>query len=167
MRRKSLGLLLIAVIFPLLSYSQNFSLIEPNIKELKADLGKSDFVEDIFYLYLTRNYKVESEKFEIKNFEYPDYGICSFKQSFHFGISYYSYKCDEAGGLTTELTLPKIDVADLKNWIEKIYYADLTEIPNEWYEDGVTYGPIDREVGCYYQIMLENESWIVSAYCGC
>lgn len=90
-----------------------------------------------------------------------------FRQSFDFGIRYYSYKCDEAGGLTTELTLPKVEKADLKNWIEKIYDADLTEVPNEWYEDGITYGSIDREVGCYYEIRIENESWIVRAYCGC
>lgn len=167
MKRKSIGLLLITLIFPLLSYSQEFSFIDPNIKELKKDLVNSDFEDDVIYPYLTSNYKVESEKNIVKNFDFPDYGICSFEQNFEFGVHYYSYKCDEAGGLITKLTLPKVEIAYLKNWIEKIYDADITEVPNEWYEDGLTYGPVDREVGCYYEIRLENKGWIVSAYCGC
>lgn len=154
----------VILLIPLASFSQELSLIEPNVKELKDKLRKNGPDFHVSYYYLVHNYSNGTSKRNEKYYV-TDY-LCSFEQDFHYGIHFYEDQCGDEGGDSSEVTLPIIQLAHLKSWIEimdSIYGAP----SNEWYEDGLTYGPKDEELGCTYKIKDGNENWIVSIYFGC
>jgi len=155
------------LVFPLLISAQNFELKKPNVEELKRKAELSKHTEEVIHLYFINNYKPTSEKTKVKKFDFEDYSICSYEQTFDNQIKYYINKCEEGGGISIRVTLPKIETKNLKNWIEEIYKAESSDIKNKWYVGKNIYGPIDEEVGCYYEIKAEKSSWTIDIYCGC
>ncbi len=155
------------LIFPVFGIAQNFELIKPNVTELNAELKKTNYTQDVSYLYLNRNYKAESEKLEIKKYDYPDYNICAFKQKFEYGIVYSEEQCREAGGITTKLTLPKTDKENLIQWVELIFKSSPMDIEHGWNSEKTKFGPTDNGAGCYFEIKETENSTEIDMYCGC
>ena len=119
------------------------------------------------YLYLIRNYKAESEKLDIKKYDYPDYNICAFKQKFEHGIVYSEEQCREAGGITTKLTLPKTDKISIIQWVELIFESSPMDIEHGWNSEKTKFGPTDDGVGCYFEIKETENNTEIEMYCGC
>ena len=155
------------LIIPLLCIAQNFELNKPNVEELNAELKKTNYSQDVTYLYLNRNYKTESEKLEVKKNEYPDYSICAFKQKFEHGIVYSEEQCREAGGITTKLTLPKTDKESIIQWVELIFKSSPMDIEHGWNPEKTKFEPTDNGVGCYFEIKENKKNTEIDMYCGC
>ena len=164
---KSRFLIILFLIFPIFGIAQNFELKKPNVAELNAELKKTNYTQDITYLYLNRNYKAESEKLEVKKYDYPDYSICAFKQKFEHGIVYSEEQCREAGGITTKLILPKTDNESLIQWIELIFKSSPMDIEHGWNSEKTKFGPTDDGAGCYFEIIETENSTAIDMYCGC
>ena len=147
---------------------QGFELAIPNSTELKEELrNRQDYVGDPIYLYLLRNYKPTSDQMDAKNYEFPDYSICSFTQNFENEIVYKTEHCQEGKGISCTLILPKMSRENLERWIEGIYQSDSMAIPHDWNEDRSEFRPLDSGAGCYYEIIEEENRTIVKSYCGC
>ena len=155
------------LISPIFSIAQNFELIKPNVEELNVELKKTNFTQDVTYLYLNRNYKAESEKLDIKKYDYPDYNICAFKQKFEHGIVYSEEQCREAGGITTKLTLPKTDKKSIVQWVELIFKSSPMDIEHGWNSEKTKFGPTDDGAGCYFEIKETENNTEIDMYCGC
>ena len=110
---------------------------KPNVAELHAELKQTNYTQDVTYLYLKQNYKAESEKLEIKKYDYPDYSICAFKQKFKNGIIHSEEQCREASGITTKLILPKTDKESLIQWVELIFKSSPMDIKHGWNSDRI------------------------------
>ncbi len=164
---KSRFTILIFLILPIFGNAQDFELKKPNVAELNAELKKTNYTQDVTYLYLNRNYKAESEKLEVKKYDYPDYDICAFKQKFEIGIAYSEEQCREAGGITTKLTLPKTDKQSLIQWVELIFKSSPMDIEHGWNSDKTKFGPTDNGAGCYYEIKETENNTKIDMYCGC
>jgi len=164
--KTSLLVLFTILIVPALCIGQAFHLKEPNVNLLKAELEKSNSSE-VIYLYLSHNYKPSSDKLNVKKYDYSDDYICSFSQKFENKISYSINQCEEAGGLRVSIEFPKIEIEQIKHWIEIINKAEITDIPNDWDAESESYGPVGGEAGCYYEIKSGSKKWIVKVYCGC
>lgn len=164
--KTSLLALFSILIVPSLCFGQSFKLHEPNVTKLKIELEKNNSNE-VIYLYLSHYYKPSSDKLNVKKYDYSDDYICSFRQEFENKISYSIDQCEEAGGIRVTIELPKIRKEQVKQWVEAIYKAEITDIPNLWYSESNIYGPADEGVGCYYEIKPSSEQWIVEVYCGC
>ena len=121
MKKQIVTFLLIS--FSYFGFSQNFSLIEPNISKLKEENSKGNNTEPIL-IYLKNNYNTNSEKFEKQFLEWDTTKECAFKQEFKNNITYSVFNCKEAGGMIIELEMPKIKRKELMLWIEKIYEVD-------------------------------------------
>ncbi len=160
-------LIILFLIFPILGIAQNFELKKPNVAELNAELKKTNYTQDVTYLYLNRNYKAESEKLDVKKYDYPDYSICAFKQKFKSGIIYSEEQCREAGGITTKLTLPKTDNESLIQWVELIFKSSPMDIEHGWNSEKTKFGPTDNGAGCYFEIKETENSTEIDMYCGC
>ena len=155
------------LISPLFSIAQKFELIKPNVEELNAELKKTNFTQDVTYLYLNRNYKAESEKMDIKKYDYPDYNICAFTQKFEHGIVYSEEQCREAGGITTKLTLPKTDKKSIIQWVELIFKSSPMDIEHGWNSEKNKFEPTDNGAGCYFEIKETENNTEIEMYCGC
>lgn len=153
--------------FPIFGIAQKFELKKPNVAELNAELKKTNYTQDVTYLYLNRNYKAESEKLEVKKYDYPDYNICAFKQKYEHGIVYSEEQCREAGGITTKLILPKTGKESLVQWIELIFKSSPMDIEHGWNSDKTKFGPTDDGVGCYFEIKETEKNTEIEMYCGC
>jgi len=157
----------IFLIIPIFGIAQNFDLKKPNVAELSAELKKTNYTEDVTYLYLIRNYKTESEKLEVKKYDYSDYNICAFNQKFEHGIIYSEEQCKETGGITTKLTLPKTDKVSLIQWVELIYKSSPMDIEHGWNSEKTKFGPTDDGAGCYFEFKENKNSTEIKMYCGC
>tara|TARA_B100001063_G_C16548674_1_gene444954 strand:+ start:50 stop:547 length:498 start_codon:yes stop_codon:yes gene_type:complete len=164
---KSRFAILIFLILPIFGSAQDFELKKPNVEELNAELKKTNYTQDVTYLYLNRNYKSESEKLEVKKYDYPDYSICAFKQKFENGIVYSEEQCREAGGITTKLTLPKTDKKSLIQWVELIFKSSPMDIEHGWNSEKTKFGPTDDGAGCYFKIKETENNTEIDMYCGC
>ena len=164
---KSRFVIILFLILPIFGVAQNFELKKPNVTELNTELKKTNYTQDVTYLYLNRNYKAESEKLEIKKYNYPDYSICAFIQKFENRIVYSEEQCREAGGITTKLTLPKTDKKSLIQWVELIFKSSQMDIEHGWNSDKTKFGPIDNGAGCYFEIIETKNNTEIEMYCGC
>ncbi|APU09685.1 hypothetical protein A5M85_05120 [Cellulophaga lytica] len=164
---KSSYIIILFLIFPIFGTAQNFELKKPNVEELNAELKKTNYSQDVTYLYLNRNYKTESEKLEIKKYDYPDYSICAFKQKFENGIVYSEEQCREAGGITTKLILPKTEKESLIQWVELIFKSSPMDIKHGWNSEKTKFGPTDNGAGCYFEIKETENNTEIDMYCGC
>ncbi|NNK28029.1 MAG: hypothetical protein HKP06_07285 [Flavobacteriaceae bacterium] len=159
--------IILLLVIPLGSCSQEFELTNPNVNELKSILGNRTTSEDVVYLYFARNYDSIAVKREVKYYDYEPRLVCGFSQDFQGGITYTIDQCDEAAGISTTIVLPKIEEDKVKRWVEQIYRAEITDLPNEWYPDKNIYGPVGEEAGCYYELKSGDNNWIIDIYCGC
>ena len=155
------------LVFPLVISAQNFELKKPNVEELKRKVELSKQTEEVIHLYFINNYKATSEKTKVKKLDFEDYSICSYEQTFENQIKYYVNECEEGGGISIKITLPKLEIRHLKTWIEEMYKAESSDIKNKWYSGKNIYGPINEEAGCYYEIKPKKNNWIIDIYCGC
>ena len=158
---------IILFILPILGFGQDFALNEPKVAELKAELKKNNYSEDVVYVYLQRNYKQSSDKSNVKKYEYPDYSICAFEQNFENGITYSVEQCREAGGISTTLILPKTKKSSVIKWVEQIFQSSPMDIEHIWNKEKTKYGPTDNGVGCYYEIKETENNTKIDMYCGC
>ncbi|MDT0552046.1 hypothetical protein [Urechidicola vernalis] len=158
--------LIVLVIFPIIGFSQSFELKKPNISKLKDALEQNNSTE-IIYAYLLQEYENIGEKKNVKMFEYNKNQICAFEKEFLGGISYTIDECAEEGGITYNITFPRIDKKELMNWVEIMDSNDLSEIENSWNSDGTIYRPNDEGVGCYYTIKETETKSTVEVWCGC
>ncbi|WP_053990045.1 hypothetical protein [Mangrovimonas sp. TPBH4] len=157
----------ILFIIPILTFSQDFIIAQPNIDELKAEMKRTNYADDVIYLFLNLNYDSISKKREITYYDYLDYSICSFNQDFENGINYSIEQCKEAGGATISLVLPKTKRESLVKWIEGIFKSSPMDIQHGWNLDKSKFGPTDNGAGCYFEINETNENTLVKNYCGC
>ncbi|TQI71185.1 hypothetical protein JM79_2112 [Gramella sp. Hel_I_59] len=159
--------LLLILIFPTFLIAQDFELKNVNAAQIRKEIKSSGEELDPIYIYLTNNYKPTSERESVQKYDYLDYSICAFEQEFENVIKYSTKSCQEAGGITNTIQLPKIQKSSITNWIEKIYKAELTDIPNVWNSDQTIYGPEGGEAGCYYEIKENENNYTIENYCGC
>jgi len=164
---KSKILLLLLLVAPTLGIAQNFELRNPNVVELHVAMEKSNYTQEPTYLYLIRNYKVISEKTDLRKYNYADYNICAFTQTFEHGIVYSEEQCGETGGITTRLTLPKTERKSLIQWVELIYESLPMDIEHGWNSNKTKFGPTDDGAGCYFEITETEEHTEIDMYCGC
>ena len=157
----------ILFLIPILTFSQNFKIAEPNVDELKAEIKRTNYSEDVIYIFLTRNYDSIANKRERIYYDYPDYSICSFNQDFENGINYSIEQCREAGGVSISLVLPKTGRQSLVKWIEGIFKSSPMDIEHGWNSDKSKYGPTDNGAGCYFEIKETDKNTIIENYCGC
>tara|TARA_R110002012_G_scaffold320721_1_gene545205 strand:+ start:825 stop:1319 length:495 start_codon:yes stop_codon:yes gene_type:complete len=155
------------LIIPILTFSQDFKIAQPNIDVLKAEMKQTNYADDVIYLFLTRNYDSIAKKSEIIYYDYPDYSICSFNQDFENGINYSIEKCREAGGTSNYLVLPKTDRQSLVKWIEGIFESSPMDIKHSWNLDKSKFGPTNNGAGCYFEIKETDKNTLVENYCGC
>ncbi len=157
----------ILLLLPILIFSQNFKIAEPNVAELKAEMQRTKYAEDVIYLYLNQNFDSIAKKREVIYYNYPEYSICSFNQGFENGINYSIEQCKEAGGISVSLTLPKTDRQSLIKWIEGIFKSSPMDIEHGWNSDKSKFGPTDDGAGCYFEIKETDKNTMVENYCGC
>ena len=162
-----LKIIILFLTLPILNFGQDFQLKEPNVAELKAELNKNNNADDVVYVYLQRNYNQSSKKRNVKKYEYPDYSICAFEQSFENGITYSVEQCREAGGISTTLILPKSKKSNVIKWVEQIFKSSPMDIEHGWNKEKTKYGPTDNGVGCYYKIKETENNTKIDMYCGC
>ena len=144
-----------------------FYLDSPNIGKLKKQIEEGKSTE-VIYSYLTNNYQTFGEKYELEYYQWDNSKLCAFSQKFQNGITYSVYECKEAGGITIELKLPKINRKKLMKWIEQIYQVDKTDFDqNVWKENNTKFEPKEINPGCYYEIMEKKQITLVELYCGC
>lgn len=156
-----------------LTVNELFLLPEPNIRQLRKQVASAQNKE-VIYHYLINHYLPTSEKKDLEFLEYNDWksaSPCAFKQEFKSGIKYSVFECKEAGGISVELELPRMNRKLLMNWIEKIDEVDkINEAntpPNVWKESNSKFEPEDAVPGCYYRIEERKNTTLVNLYCGC
>lgn len=158
---------LLFVLFSNLIFGQSFKLIEPNISKLKEQISSGQNTKVIHH-YLNNNYKLTSEKYDLEYYEWDKSMLCAFTQKFENEIKYSVFECKEAGGITLELELPKMERKELMKWIEKIYEVDKMDIDqNIWKEDNSKFEPTEANPGCYFKIEERARTTFVELYCGC
>ena len=164
---KNLILIFIFSSFSSLIFGQDFKLTEPNILKLKEQISTEQNIEVIFN-YLTNNYKPVTEKSDLQYYDWNKTKLCAFTQGFENAIKYSIFECKEAGGITVELELPKIQRTELMKWIEKIYEVDKMDVDqNVWKEENSKFEPKEASPGCYYKIEEKEKTTLIELYCGC
>lgn len=160
--------LFILLFFPFFCFSQDFVIPKPNIEELEAELNSREFLSDEVYLYLIKNFDSIASKKDLKYYDYDSNSICSFNQGFDKNINYFTYnQCNEEGGSSSILTLPKTDRKSLIIWVEQIFKIYPTDIDHSWNSEMTIFRPTDEGAGCYYEIIEKKSSTMVKIYCGC
>lgn len=160
-------LVIILFLVPILTFSQNFKIAEPNVEELNAEIKRTNNSDNVIYLFLIRNYDSITKKREIIYYDFPDYNICSFNQDFENGINYSIEQCREAGGASISLVLPKTNKQSLVKWINGIFESSTMDIEHGWNSNETKFGPTDNGAGCYFEIKETDKNTIVENYCGC
>mgnify|MGYP000210711950 CR=1 FL=1 len=165
---------ILALLFFFITYSsfcqKKFVLMPPNTEALTSYAEKNKVDTAIILLYLENNYATNSKKHNI--LKDPDFNNqeCGFSKKFKFNIIFTTNNCGEAAPIIEKITFPKTTTKALKNWIDKIYKIGLPKdvAPyHEWYENGLEFGPKDKEAGCYYKIQQTTTNSIVEIWCGC
>ena len=148
------------------SWSQQYSLKPVAVEDVKHYMKLTNNYESI-YCYLTLNYTATSEKLNTKTYDYSIDSVCAFTQKFSQNITYSLSQCDEEGGATVTLTLPKINKTSLKKWIEAIYASEGMDQTNYWNASNTTFKPAENEAGCYFEIKETKTHTTIERYCGC
>ena len=152
-----------------LTAQSDFELKKFDSQDFKQRFEKSNYDMNVVLTYLKENYKVTSEKLDIKLDPDFDNKECGFTKKFEQGISYTYYNCGEAKPIIETITLPKVELTRLQKWIENIEKANpsAADTNNVWYKDENEFGPKDEGVGCYYKILPSEKNSIVEIWCGC
>ncbi len=162
-----LGPLFLIMFFTAFTFGQDFQLPEQDVEDLKAEIRKHNDTEEAIYLYLVDNFDTIAKKREVVYLDYGNYRICSFNQEFENDINYSIEECREAGGTLISLVLPKTDRQSLVTWIEMIYESYSMGEENTWDPNKTKYEPINKGVGCYFEIKETEKYTLVENYCGC
>ena len=155
------------LLMPVFAKAQHFKLIKPNIEALNTELEENKYSQNIVYLYLIKNYKTISEKYNTKKNNFPDYEVCAFNQKFEKNILYWEEQCGEATGIKSKLTLPKSDKASVIEWVEMIFNSSPMDIKHSWNTKQTKFGPTDDGAGCYFEIIETKTNTIIDMFCGC
>lgn len=144
---------------------KKFQLVLPDIEKIERLSNESEFGLNEVLFYLEQNYKKKGEKTQVK---IDDDGKteCGYTQLFAFDISYTTEQCYEASNMKEIITFPKTSIDQVKKWVEHIYMAGITDIPNVWYNE-LEYGPHNKEAGCYYTISQSDKTSTIAITCGC
>ena len=126
---------------------------------------EGEFYGDVVHLYFTENYKATSEKKDIKYLDYDPEYECGFTQEFKGGIVFRKEACVEAGGVNWAIDIPSATEAEIKEWVERLYAAELPDWPGEWTSEW-EYGTQGGEAGCYYSLSKKPDKWLVVIWCG-
>jgi len=149
---------------------KKFVLAPPNVKALTSFTEKDKIDIDIILLYLENNYATNSKKYNIEKDADFNNQECGFTKKFKYNIIFTTSKCGEASPILQKINFPKTTTKTLKNWVHQIYKFGLPEgvAPNnKWYENGLEFGPKNKEAGCYYKIKQTSSNSIVEVWCGC
>ncbi|WP_299190151.1 hypothetical protein [uncultured Aquimarina sp.] len=152
------------LIFPIFASAQTFELKKPNVSELNEQLKATNYSKNVVYLYLIRNYKPTSEKFELIKRDFKATDFCAFKQRFEKGIIFSVAKCKDSAE-TTKLILPKTNQESITEWIELIFKSSPMDTEHNWNGDKTKYGPTDGKSGCYYEITNTGFDTKIDIYC--
>jgi len=156
--------ILFIVLLGFTSCKEEFILIQPDSKALTALARQGEFYGDVVHIYFTENYKSTGKK-ALKFLDYdPDYE-CGFTQEFKGGIIFRKEACIEAGGVNWALDIPNVSEAEIKEFVERLYAAELPDWPGEWTSEW-EYGTKSGEAGCYYSLEEKPEFWRVVIWCG-
>ncbi|GAB1309101.1 hypothetical protein KH5_17840 [Urechidicola sp. KH5] len=148
--------------------AQNFELKQFDLAVLVAEPHASSEDTDMLYMYLKSNYARGVKKNIQFYYGNKENGICGFVQSFENGvITYTKNECAEEGGFENSLTLPKVNLDQLRNLIEDLEAAGKNDLPMKWTANKTKYIPKDEEAGCYYEIISKTYSTLVKILCGC
>lgn len=154
-------LIFISVVYTGNSFAQTFELAQPDTAKLKLVRNVLDYSESLGYIYLKEYYKIKTPIDSVEIYDWdPEGGVCAFQQDFEFSIHYKLWKCREAGGITETITLPKIEITDIRKFIELLFYDEF----NQWTDEN-RYEP--DGAGCYYEIIQNETNTIIEIYCGC
>ena len=160
-----LRFILFIILFGFLSCKETFILQQPDSKALTALARKGEFYGDVVHLYFTENYSASSDKKDIKYLDYDPEYECGFTQEFEGGLVFRKEACVEAGGVNWALDIPEATEVEIKEWVERLYAAELPDWPGEWTSDW-EYGTQGGEAGCYYSIIRKPDIWRVVIWCG-
>ena len=160
-------IILILFIIPFQLASQESVIRFPDVEKMESSLQANNYSDDEIYVYLTSYYKTESEKLEIKNYDFGEYSICAFRQVFELDIEYSTNSCEEGKGGSVVLKIPFANKEDVIKLIEILYKVNRTEIKNIWNKELTEYQPEDKGAGCYYRIKVENNITVINLWCGC
>ena len=147
------------------SCNEAFVLKQPDSKALTALARQGEFYGDVVHLYLTENYDSTSGKKDIKYLDYDPEYECGFTQEFEGGIVFRKESCLEAGGVNWALDIPNVNETEIKQWVERLYAAELPDWPGEWTSEW-EYGTQGGEAGCYYSLVQKADHWQVVIWCG-
>ena len=161
MHRSTLFILMLCFI----SCKEAFLLHQPDSKALTTLARQGEFYGDVVHLYFTENYKATSEKKDIKYLDYDPEYECGFTQEFKGGIVFRKEACVEAGGVNWAIDIPSATEAEIKEWVERLYAAELPDWPGEWTSEW-EYGTQGGEAGCYYSLSKKPDKWLVVIWCG-
>jgi len=159
--------ILFLLLFTTVGLTQELTLPKVNFKLIQKEYENSGYSEELIYLYLSNTFDSLDIKRDTVFYNYPDYSICSFSQDFEYGIRYNIEQCKEAGGVSVVVVLPQSEQSSIIDLIETLYKVDRTEIENEWNKEKSKYRPRDEGVGCYYEIIDQENSTVIKNYCGC
>ena len=123
------------VLLLFVSCKEAFVLHQPDSATLTALARQGEFYGDVVHLYFTENYKATSKKKDIKYLDYDPEYECGFIQEFEGGLIFRKEACVEAGGVNWALDIPKATEAEIKEWVERLYAAELPDWPGEWTSD--------------------------------
>ncbi|MBI1287700.1 MAG: hypothetical protein GC178_08990 [Flavobacteriales bacterium] len=142
-------------------YGQGFIPATPDTLSLKSTQKHQSFAGSLGYRYLKKYYKVASEKDSVIYYAWGDSNtICSFRQSFEREIVYEVWECSEGGGISEQITFPKMDNNTAKKFVDLLFYDKW----NTWVSD-FTYEPVGP--GCDYNIQQRENKTVILIYCGC
>lgn len=156
--------LLICLLLCCWGCKDSFRLIPPDSEALTAIARQGDFYGDVVHIYFTENYESSGKK-DIKTYDYDPNYECGFTQEFDGGIVFKKEACVEAGGVNWWIELPKVPEEEIKQWIERIYAAELPDWPAKWTSE-FEYGTASGEAGCYYSLVEKPEVWQIVIWCG-
>ena len=159
-KMKIITTIITTILLTQMIYGQGFIPESPDTFKLKSIERKGNFGESLGYIYLKENYHVSSEQDSIIYYEWEPDIICAFKQDFEEGITYKVWQCKEAGGVSEQITFPRMENRTAREFIELLFYDRW----NTWVSD-LQYEP--EGAGCYYKIDHSEKQTVIEIYCGC
>lgn len=157
--------ILVMLLLGCISCKETFVLKQPDSEALTTLARQGEFYGDVVHLYFTENYEASSGKKDIQYLDYDPEYECGFSQEFKGGIVFRKEACVEAGGVNWALDIPDVTEAEIKEWVERIYKAELPDWPGEWTSEW-EYGTQGGEAGCYYSLAEKPGTWQVVIWCG-
>jgi hypothetical protein len=130
---------------------------------------------DIFYTYLKKKYRITRSVYYDNRSEDEFYDTCSFIEVFDNKIVYEYINCNEEGGATKTIYIPKISTEKARVIMDVLFdlNPEKSTDTSVYYEGNVWMSDTENEpkgegVGCYYEIeQTQTMTIIKNTYCGC